>query len=123
MYELSSKRTVASFEASDFVPSPGEPGLTWHNVSFDEETGHGSYLMIFEPGATSRAHRHDGPEEWYMVEGDLVDSDGFEYHAGDFISLAGGSAHESTSPSGCKIVVTHRGKFASVSPDELEGAS
>ena len=120
MTKLNDLRTVASFEKSEFVPSPGDVGLTWHNVSFDDQTGQGSYLMIFEAGATSAPHRHDGPEEWFMVEGDLIDSDGFKYSAGDFISLAAGSAHTSTSPSGSKIVVTHRGPFVSLTDAELD---
>ena len=40
--------------------------------------------------------------------------------AGDFISLSGGSAHDSHSPSGCKIVVTHRGVVDNISKSELE---
>lgn len=120
MGKIAQSRTIARFDMGGFETFPDEPGLLWRNVSFDEESGQGSYLMIFEPGAVSAPHRHEGPEEWFMVEGDLIDHDGFEYNAGDFVSLAAGSAHESVSLSGCKIVVTHRGMFTPVNESELE---
>lgn len=117
MGKLADHRTVARFDTEGFVPwaSPGEPDceLLWKNVSFDPATGQGSYLMIFPAGVTSSPHRHDGPEEWFMVEGDLIDNDGHAYRAGDFVSLSAGSEHKSISPGGCKIVVTHRGPTAS----------
>ena len=49
-------------------------------------------------------------EEFFILKGDLQDSDGFCYKEGDFVSLASGSRHNSISPNGCIIVVTHRGK-------------
>lgn len=122
MAELADLRTVATFDPEGFElmqqdSLPGEQ-VWWRNISFDEATGQGSYLMIMAPGTRSNPHRHNGPEEFYMVEGDLVDCDGTTYRAGDFISLKGGSAHESHSPSGCKIVVTHRGTIDDLSPSE-----
>ena len=129
MTKLSDLRTIATFDRSGFpdmkMEVDGEtlPGSLWRNISYDEATGQGSYLMIMAPGAKSNPHRHNGPEEFYMVEGDLVDCDGTVYRAGDFISLIGGSAHDSHSPSGCRIVVTHRGVVDNISQSELEAAS
>ncbi|MEM9851498.1 MAG: cupin domain-containing protein [Pseudomonadota bacterium] len=112
--DLAAKRTVATFDRSGFERlhmdgCPPNQDTWWKVVSYDERSGQGSYLMIMGPGTVTNPHRHDGPEEWYMVEGDLVDNDGHVYRTGDFVSLAGGSVHNSHSPSGCKIVVTHRG--------------
>ena len=124
MAKLAEYRTVARFDKDNFEPMKldGLPlaGTWWCNISYDEDTGQGSYLMIMAPDTWSNPHRHNGPEEFYMVEGDLVDCDGTIYRAGDFISLQGGSAHESHSPSGCKIVVTHRGVIDNISKSELE---
>ena len=97
--------------------------MTWHNVSYDEATGCGSYLMTMAPGASSRPHRHEGAEEFYVIEGDLVDFDGHVYRAGDFVHLPGGSAHTSLSPNGCKLLVTHWGRTAPVGIDALEPLS
>lgn len=127
MANLADQRRIADFDRADFEPMTLDgarlEGAWWRNVSFDEATGQGSYLMIMDPGAVSNPHRHTGPEEFYMVEGDLVDCDGTIYRAGDFVSLAGGSAHASHTPSGCKIVVTHRGVVDNISQAELEAAS
>ncbi len=126
MARLSVHRTIATFDRENFeaMKLNGAPmsGVWWRNISFDEGTGQGSYLMIMAPGAQSEAHRHNGPEEFYVVEGDLVDCDGTTYRTGDFISLTKGSSHESHSPSGCKLVVTHRGPTENISSQQLETA-
>lgn len=113
MSRLADFRRIADFDTGPFEPMvlDGEPldGSWWRNISYDRTTGQGSYLMIMAPGARSNPHRHDGPEEFYIVEGDLEESDGTVYRAGDFVSLAAGSAHASVSRGGCKLVVTHRG--------------
>ena len=124
MGKLAGHRRVARFDKDSFEPMELDglplPGSWWCNISFDDVTGQGSYLMIMAPGTRSNPHRHNGPEEFFMVEGELVDCDGTIYRSGDFISLKGGSAHESHSPSGCKIVVTHRGVIDNISKTELE---
>ena len=71
------------------------------------------------PKARSNPHEHEGPEEFFILEGDLVDHDGYIYKEGDFVSLNGGSRHYSHSPSGCTIVVTHRGKVIDLDKDEI----
>lgn len=113
MSEIADFRSVARFDDPDFVampmPGTGEQDVTWKNVSYDEATGQGSYLMKMGPGTKSNPHIHHGPEEFYVLEGNIVDHDGFEYRAGEFVSLAGGSRHWSHSPLGCLLVVTHRG--------------
>jgi anti-sigma factor ChrR (cupin superfamily) len=113
MGKLTEHRTVATFDPEGFalMEQPGLPGekVWWRNISWDPQTGQGSYLMIMAPGTRCNPHEHLGPEEFFIVEGDLVDCDGTAYQAGDFVSLTGGSRHYSVSPSGCRIVVFHRG--------------
>ena len=92
--------------SNDWKP---EENVWWYNLSFDQETGQGSYLYKMGAGARSNPHEHLGPEEFFVLEGDLIDSDGYEYKKGDFVSLGVGSKHNSFSPSGCILVVTHRG--------------
>ena len=113
MSKLASFRTIATFDPTTFKPMNmlGLEGqdVLWKNVSFNEITGQGSYLMIMSPGTKCNPHRHNGDEEFFIVEGDLQDNDGHLYVAGEFVSLAAGSEHFSVSPSGCKLVVTQRG--------------
>ena len=80
-------RTVSRFEDCTFEPLAAFGGvegtLKWCNVSFDVATGCGSYLLIMMPGASSCLHRHIGREEFYVVEGELIDFDGCVYRSGN----------------------------------------
>ena len=123
MGKLADHRTVATFDKAGFVKMemPGLPDedVWWKNVSYDQKTGLGSYLMTMAPGTRCNPHRHNGPEEFYIIEGDLEDCDGHMYRAGDFVSLGGGSAHFSVSHSGCKLIVTHRGEVDDLTLEEM----
>lgn len=120
-------RRITRFESAEFVTlaafGGGDGSMRWHNLSFDARTGRGSYLMEMAPGASSRPHRHAGAEEFYVLEGELVDFDGHVYRAGDFVRLAPGTAHTSLSPAGCKLLVTHWGRTEPVDIGELEPLS
>jgi anti-sigma factor ChrR (cupin superfamily) len=123
MKELSDFRKVANIKTLkwEILDQPGLPGekVWWYNLSYDPNTGFGSYLYKMGRGARSNPHEHSGPEEFFILEGDLIDSDGYKYFAGDFVSMDSGSRHESISPSGCVIVVTHRGRVIDLSRGEL----
>ena len=49
--------------------------IYWFNLSYNHKIGEGSYLYRMDPGTTSKAHEHTGPEEFFILEGDLTDSD------------------------------------------------
>ena len=123
MSELTDLRTVANIHTLQWqiLEQPGLPGekVWWYNLSYDPMLGSGSYLYKMEPGTRSNPHEHAGPEEFFILEGDLIDSDGYTYKTGDFVSLAAGSRHKSMSPSGCVIVVTHRGKVIDLEESDL----
>ncbi len=118
MAQHQNMRTVTRFDDTGFVRMQMEnlpdEQVWWKNVSFDEETGQGSYLMKMAPGTRSNPHIHHGPEEFFVLEGDLTDHDGFSYRSGDFVSLAAGSSHFSHTEAGCLLVVTHRGATESI---------
>lgn len=84
------------------------PGLTWLPLSQDPATGHDVFLLRFAPGARSLPHEHAGPEEFLVLEGELVDSDGTVLKAGDFVRYDAGSKHHSVSPNGCLLLVILR---------------
>jgi anti-sigma factor ChrR (cupin superfamily) len=85
------------------------PGLSWLPLDFDEARREGLYLVRFAPGASSLPHEHVFGEAFVVLEGVLVDSDGQEMRAGDFVRYAPGSRHFSTSPEGCLLGVFLRG--------------
>jgi len=121
------RRTLTRFDTAEFIPlstfGDSVGAMLWHNISFDAESGTGSYLMVMAPGASSMPHRHRGAEEFYVLEGELIDFDGQVYRAGDFVRLESGTAHSSLSPTGCKLLVTHWGRTERVGIGELEPLS
>ena len=50
-----------------------------------------------------------GFEEFLIVEGELIDSDGMVFKKGEFVSFEPGSQHSSFSEIGALIIVFQRG--------------
>jgi anti-sigma factor ChrR (cupin superfamily) len=102
-------RTMVNAHTTPFLPydleGPVQPEMSWLPLSYDSETGEGTYLMRMEPGAVTIAHDHPGMEEFLILEGDLVDSDGTVFGPGDFVSYEAGTHHNSWSETGCLIAV------------------
>lgn len=101
-------RTVIDVHAATFRPydmeGPLQPDITWLPISWDEASGQGSYLMRMEAGAVTLEHEHAGFEEFLILDGDLVDSDGTVFGPGQFVSYRGGT-HNSRTEGGCLIAV------------------
>jgi anti-sigma factor ChrR (cupin superfamily) len=87
------------------LEGPVQEDMSWLPISYDEETGQGTYAMRMQPGAVTIAHEHAGMEEFLILEGDLVDSDGSVFGPGDFVSYEGGTLHNSWTVGGCVIAV------------------
>lgn len=92
------------FEAYD-LEGPVQPEMSWLPVSFDRTTGSGCYLMRMQPGAVTLRHVHPGVEDFLVLEGELIDDDGAVFRAGDFVSYAAGTSHNSRTETGCLIAV------------------
>jgi anti-sigma factor ChrR (cupin superfamily) len=101
-------RTVVNVHTTPFreydMEGPVQPDVSWLPVSYDAATGHGTYVMRMQPGATTIEHEHAGMEEFLILDGDLVDSDGTVFGPGDFVSYDGGT-HNSWTVGGCLIAV------------------
>ena len=102
-------RKAVNAHTTPFLPydmeGPVQPEMSWLPVSYDDETEQGTYLMRMEPGAVTIAHDHAGMEEFLVLEGDLVDSDGTTFGPGDFVSYEAGTHHNSWTEGGCLIAV------------------
>ena len=109
MSETTDERIVVNAHTTEFLPydleGPVQPEMSWLPVSYDRETGEGCYLMRMQPGAVTIAHEHRGMEEFLVLEGDLVDSDGRVFTAGDFVSYRPGTRHNSWTEGGCLLAV------------------
>ena len=105
---------VASAAAEGFGPydrfGAPLPGMSWLPLRYDWQTGTGSFLLRFAPGAASRLHEHGGVEEFVVLEGWLLEGDGRRLETGAVVSYAPGSRHSSLAPEGCTIAVFLRGR-------------
>ena len=86
------------------------PGMSWHKISYNKETGQGSYVLKMEPGAKSLLHKHVSYEEFLILDGELIDLDKKIFKKGDFITFEPGSSHSSFSKIGCLLLVFQRAR-------------
>ena len=107
------KRKITKLNNLNFKPFDkyGEPikGWQWHKISFDEKTNFGTYVSKLDPGTKTLPHIHTGNEEFLILEGELIDSDGTIFKKGDFISYEPNSSHSSYTKKGCLILTFMRG--------------
>ena len=94
----------AAFQSYD-LEGPVQPEMSWLPISYERSTGQGSYLMRMAPGAVTIEHTHPGLEEFLVVAGELIDGDGTVFKAGDFVSYAPGTRHNSRTETGCVLAV------------------
>ena len=114
LVKLLKNRKIINPTKLKFTPfnSYGKPisGMSWHKISYNQNTGVGSYILKMEPGARSLRHRHQNYEEFYVLEGELIDDDNTIFKKGDFISYKPGSKHTSFTRRGCLLLVFLRSK-------------
>ena len=122
---LASKRSVINVHEVPWEPYTlsdiPATDCSWCNLSYDDKTGEGSFLIRFDPGARSIAHEHLGYEEFLVLEGSVEDHDGAIYKKGDFVSLKPGSRHWSKMPEGATVAVFIRGGFRVLGSDAEVG--
>ena len=100
---------TADVEYLEYLPydleGPLQADMGWLPISYDRKRGEGSYLMRMDPGARTIPHEHPGYEDFLILEGELIDSDGRVLRQGDFISYLPGTRHHSWTEVGCRILV------------------
>ena len=107
------KRKITKLDNLKFKPFDkyGKPikGWSWHKISFDKKSNFGTYVSKLEPGTKTLPHIHTGFEEFLILKGELIDSDGKILKKGDFISYEPNSSHSSYTEKGCLILTFMRG--------------
>lgn len=102
-------RRITSIATTPLQPydleGPVQPEMSWLPISYRRETGQGCYVMRMQPGATTIEHDHPGYEEFLVLEGELIDSDGTVFKTGDFVSFTPGTRHWSRTETGCVLAV------------------
>ena len=79
--------------------------LKWLPLSKDEKLEHEVFIVQFEPESSSSLHKHKGYEEFYVIDGELIDDDGKVFKKGDYIRFEKGTKHSSYSKTGCNLLV------------------
>ena len=107
------KRKITDFSNLKFEPfdnyGSAVPGMNWHKITYNKETGQGTYVLKMDPGAKSLIHEHTNYEEFLVLDGELIDLDNKVFKKGDFVTFEPGSAHSSYTKNGCLILVFMRG--------------
>jgi len=104
---------TAEYSIYDFA-GPTLDGVYQLDLSYDQKTGHGAYMIRMEPGTITTRHVHALREEYLILEGDIVESDGTVLGPGDYIIYEPGSEHNSRTENGALII-----GFDYPSPDQL----
>ena len=79
--------------------------LKWLPLSKNEKLEHEVFIVEFEPESSSSLHKHKGYEEFYVIDGELIDDDGKVFKKGDYIKFEKGTKHSSYSKNGCTLLV------------------
>lgn len=104
-----SERLVANVYSDAFKPLPNSKGedigQSVLQLNNDMEAGVGFHAYKMAPGMTTETHVHTSDEEFFVLEGDIMDNDGTRYVAGDLVLLKAGTEHNSTTKNGCTLLV------------------
>lgn len=100
------KTDPKSFRVYDLEGPEQARLIRWLPITYDRATQCGSYFFHMLPGAVTTPHEHAGYEEFYVIEGEAIESDGTVIRAGDFISFPPGSYHNTRTETGCLMIVT-----------------
>ena len=115
------KRKITKLNDLKFEPFDkyGKPikGWSWHKVSFDEKTNIGIYISKLDPNTKTIPHIHTGHEEFLILDGELIDSDGTVFKKGDLVSYEPNSSHSSFTKKGCLILTFMRGHNKQIKED------
>ncbi len=95
---------TASTEFGTYHWQPEKQDISFLKLSYDAETQQGSYMMRMQPGAETEIHVHNRREEYFIIEGDLIEPDGTVLGPGDSVQFEVGTSHNSRTVKGCLII-------------------
>ncbi|MBI1172584.1 cupin [bacterium] len=102
-------RKIANIRTARYQPFtyPDGTALGDEVLQLDSEAplGTGFHVYRMPAGMTTRGHRHNGHEQFLILEGELHESDGKVLKAGDLVFYRDGSEHNSYTPTGCLLAV------------------
>lgn len=102
-------RRIANIHDAEFTPFVYPDGLAFGDsilqLDSEQPLGIGFHVYRMPAGMVTRGHRHNGHEQFLILEGELHESDGTVLKAGDLVFYRDGSEHNSYTPNGCLLAV------------------
>jgi anti-sigma factor ChrR (cupin superfamily) len=102
-------RKIANIHSTTFThfvyPDGAALGDSILQLDEGRELGVGFHVYRMPAGMTTRGHRHNGHEQFLILEGELHESDGTILRAGDLVFYRDGTEHNSHTPNGCLLAV------------------
>lgn len=103
------ERLVANIATATFKPfavdGQAVPGQSFLQLDETFPEGCGFHVYRMAPGSASRPHAHTCHEQFLVIEGEVIDHDGYVYRPGDFVLLKQGTRHSSYSKTGATLAV------------------
>ena len=97
------KTATTPFDQYD-LDGPVQEDMSQLSLSYDRDSHQGAYMIRMQPGAETIRHVHRRREEYLILEGDLVESDGTVLGPGDYVIYPPGSEHNSRTVNGCLLI-------------------
>lgn len=86
------------------LDGPVQPEIAYAPLSYGAKSERGSYLMRMAPGAATIPHVHEAREEFMVLEGEAIETDGTVLKAGDWIVYDPGTYHGTRTVTGCLLL-------------------
>jgi quercetin dioxygenase-like cupin family protein len=103
------ERIVVNINSAKFKPfiSDGHeiPGQSYLQLDETFPVGCGFHLYRMAPGSSSQPHEHTCDEQFLVLDGEVIDNDGYVYKPGDFVLLKTGTQHSSRTVTGATLAV------------------
>ncbi|CAN5161398.1 hypothetical protein BH10PSE7_BH10PSE7_09970 [soil metagenome] len=104
-----SDRMVVNINTAPFRPYVVDgqemPGEGFLQLDDTFPPGAGFYVYRMAPGVTTIPHEHTCHEQFLVLEGELIDHDGYVYKPGDFVLLKEGTIHNSRTETGTTLAI------------------
>jgi quercetin dioxygenase-like cupin family protein len=102
-------RRIVNIRTAAYKPFVYPDGKAFGDSILQNDTskplGEGFHVYRMPAGMKTRAHRHNGDEQFLVLEGELIENDGTVFKAGDLVWLRDGTEHHSYTPNGCLLAV------------------
>jgi len=102
-------RRVANIHKAEYLPFVYPDGTALGDMVLqldrDQPLGVGFHVYRMPAGMRTIGHRHNGHEQFLILEGELHESDGTILRAGDLVFYRDGTEHNSFTPEGCLLAV------------------